>query len=325
MKRFVIKYLRRGKKFILGSANADIRRLWKKKLRKLLGIKPAEFTYNLGICTYFKDDAPYLGEWIEFHRLVGVEKFFLYDHASSDNYLKVLKPYIDRGIVDVIDVSKAPYDLRLAVAAYMDCIIKHEYNVKWIAFINVDEFLFSPIKDDLKEVLIDYEDYAGVGVNWQVFGSSGHIEKPAGLQIESYTKRAKKDFWANHNVKPIVNPRRVLCVNNPHCFHYINGFCVNENKRETGVKIPDFHGRKKYLGKPGCFSFSCPVSVSKLRINHYVTRSKEEGRWKIRERSKAGMATDFDGFWEEHDRNEVEDTEILRFVPRLKENLKKGI
>jgi len=38
----------------------------------------------LSICAIFKDEAPYLPEWIEFHRLVGVERFFLYDNGSGD-------------------------------------------------------------------------------------------------------------------------------------------------------------------------------------------------------------------------------------------------
>ena len=33
----------------------------------------------LSICAIYRDEAPYLVEWIEFHRLVGVEHFYLYD------------------------------------------------------------------------------------------------------------------------------------------------------------------------------------------------------------------------------------------------------
>lgn len=31
----------------------------------------------LSICATFKDEAPYIPEWIEFHRRVGVDHFFL--------------------------------------------------------------------------------------------------------------------------------------------------------------------------------------------------------------------------------------------------------
>lgn len=43
------------------------------------GMKPV----YLSICAIFKDEAPYLPEWIEFHRSVGVERFFLYDNSAA--------------------------------------------------------------------------------------------------------------------------------------------------------------------------------------------------------------------------------------------------
>ena len=39
----------------------------------------------LAICTIYRDNAPYFREWIEFHRLVGVERFFLYNNRSDDS------------------------------------------------------------------------------------------------------------------------------------------------------------------------------------------------------------------------------------------------
>ena len=35
-------------------------------------------------------------------------------------------------------------------------------------------------------VAADYEAYGGLGVNWVVFGSSGHLRRPAGGTIPSY-------------------------------------------------------------------------------------------------------------------------------------------
>ena len=31
--------------------------------------------YQVSICAIFKDEAPYIKEWIEFHKIVGVEHF----------------------------------------------------------------------------------------------------------------------------------------------------------------------------------------------------------------------------------------------------------
>ena len=57
----------------------------------------------LAACTIYRDAASYLAEWIEFHRLVGVERFFLYDNGSADDHRDVLAPYVDEGIAVVHD------------------------------------------------------------------------------------------------------------------------------------------------------------------------------------------------------------------------------
>ena len=41
----------------------------------------------LAVCAIYRNEAPYLREWIEFHRLVGVERFFLYNNESTDDHM----------------------------------------------------------------------------------------------------------------------------------------------------------------------------------------------------------------------------------------------
>lgn len=45
----------------------------------------------------------YLNEWILFHLLQGVERFYLYNNLSEDGYMMVLKKYIEEGVVILID------------------------------------------------------------------------------------------------------------------------------------------------------------------------------------------------------------------------------
>ena len=39
---------------------------------------------KIAVCAIFKDEAPYLLEWLAFHKMIGVDLFFLYDNDSSD-------------------------------------------------------------------------------------------------------------------------------------------------------------------------------------------------------------------------------------------------
>src|SRR5919198_6692821 len=85
-----------------------------------------QMTAYLSACTLYKDHAEYLREWIEFHRLVGVERFFLYDNESTDDHEEVLAPYVERGIVEVQPWPTPPSVERgvpwSIIGAFNDCV-----------------------------------------------------------------------------------------------------------------------------------------------------------------------------------------------------------
>src|SRR5204863_3517556 len=122
----------------------------------------------LSIVAIYRDEASYLREWIEFHRIVGVERFFLYDNFSVDDHREVLARYVEEGLVVVHEWPVFPGQIQ----AYDHCLAVHGEESRWVAFIDTDEFLFSPAGDPLPNVLRDYEEFPGVIVNWATFGSS---------------------------------------------------------------------------------------------------------------------------------------------------------
>ncbi len=104
--------------------------------------------YELSICAIFQDDAAYLPEWIEFHKLQGVKHFFLYNNCSTDDYSAILKPYVKSKEVTLIDWPHKhnPADGMawngIQCGAYVDCLQNFGKQTDWIAFIDTDEFLF---------------------------------------------------------------------------------------------------------------------------------------------------------------------------------------
>jgi hypothetical protein len=169
----------------------------------------------LSIVACFKNETPYLREWIEFHRLVGVERFYLYNNASSDNPNQVLEPYVRDGIVKLFWTDMETCQL----ACYFNALWAFAHQTRWMAFIDVDEYLFCPNGQDLKEFLQEYEAFPAVGAGWVIFGSSGHKRKPDGLTIESYTRCAPRAFELHKHIKSIVDPQKMHCpASNPHSF-----------------------------------------------------------------------------------------------------------
>src|SRR6187431_2863710 len=62
-----------------------------------------DYKYTVSLCGIFKNEAKFLDEWIQFHLVVGIDHFYLYNNNSDDNYYEILKPYIEKGFVDLID------------------------------------------------------------------------------------------------------------------------------------------------------------------------------------------------------------------------------
>jgi hypothetical protein len=258
----------------------------------------------LSICAIYRDEAPYLAEWVEFHRLVGVTRFFLYDNASQDEHLEVLAPHLEDGTVILDDAGSEPGRGGLQKRIYKKCLQDHSSDARWIAFLDLDEFLFSPTGEPLPDLLAEYEEWPAVGVNRGWFGSSGHVTKPPGLVIENYVR--KMDRRGHSSIKSVVDPTRTVDCLNPHQFNYTDGYAVDENKQPIdGV-------------------FTSSYTLERLRVNHYYTKSEEECRERKQARlsqnpafKEARPAGDEHGYY-----NQVIDETILSYLPALREALK---
>ena len=93
--------------------------------------------------------------------------------------------------------------------AYTHCLQEYRDVSRWIGFIDLDEFICLHDADDIRALLADYEDYGGLAASWLTFGSSGHIGRPSGLQIENYTQAPLRGFRGRQH------PRQILCSARP--------------------------------------------------------------------------------------------------------------
>jgi hypothetical protein len=233
----------------------------------------------LAACTIYRDAASYLAEWIEFHRLAGVERFFLYDNGSTDEHRDVLAPYVQDGTATVHDWPLPFLGNRGRAGAmqraFDHCLLAHRDGARWIAFLDLDEFLFSPQGTPLPQLLPDYEQFSAVCVSRAEFGTSGHRTRPDGLVIENYVHRRPVRPDQHLASKSIVDPRRAVHCLSAHTFVYSDGVAVDEHRRP--VDQLDARGLK-------------PVSWSKFRVHHYASRSEEELEQKVEQWQRIGSS-----------------------------------
>ena len=210
--------------------------------------------HELAICAIFREEAPFLDEWLSFHQAVGATHFFLYNNGSTDHFRQVLQPWCERGVVTLMDWPGTAQQL----SVYAHCIRAARGTCQWVAFIDVDEFLFSPTTVDIRSILRQYRDLPGLAVWEAFFGSNGRIEPPCAPVTLTYSRRAS--LAELRTVKVIANPRLVYKVG------------VHEFKF-WGASARDTARR---LVLPGA-----DAVVDTLRINHYWSRSLEDLQTKV--------------------------------------------
>jgi hypothetical protein len=253
-------------------------------------------TYQLAIGTMFKNEARWVKEWIEYHKIMGVEHFYLYNNDSSDGYLHVLEPYIKSGLVEIIpwESRYAPFhDPRQPVqwvgfqlSAFNDCIQRTCGVAKWLALIDIDEYLFPHYGVESLHTLLKTTD-PDVGTltfKWRCFGTSYFKRLPPhSLMVELLSMRALDSVAENTHHKCIHRPEAVLYT------------LVHEADLKSGYRVVNIDPRD-------------------IRINHYFLRDRES----CIEKNRGDVSLLEEKF------NSINDTSMSQFIPLLKQAMRKS-
>ena len=249
----------------------------------------------IAVAAIIKNEAPYLEEWIRYHREIGVGKFYIFDNDSTDDAREVLQPFIAEGCV----VYQPLHGKQRQIDAYNLALRRYGKLHRYFAMIDLDEFLYVTDGGNLSERLdtffAAFPQAGGCALNWAIFGSSGYREKPEGLVTQTYLARGKQDFPKNRHIKTISRPERVWGFPNPHYAVY--------KKRYAAFT---------FSGDRVEGAMTQTVDWSVVRVNHYFTKSYAEF---LQKRSR-GMADNADiravSDFQEHDVNDVRDDGMMR-------------
>lgn len=225
--------------------------------------------YYFSVAALFKNESWGLKEWIEHYKLHGADHIYLVDDFSEDEYLSILQPYIDSGYVTLFksDIKERYVGRQLDITNKYLLPIANES--KWIAQVDLDEFLYSPKVVDLKEVLKKYESYGRIITNWVWFNSSDFIDHPKGGIVKNFVKRAEYNA-------------RVFCT------LYSNAAINGQNEPEwqnldapkcivnTNFGIQSFTVHDAINSGPSInLSYKTNIDDPELLLNHYQLQSRE--------------------------------------------------
>lgn len=260
---------------------------------------------KLGIAAIFKNEHPFIVEWLAYHRVLGISKFFIADNESDDETGELLAALSSLGYLKFI-THKTELGEKPQMAAYQTLADTFKNEVDWLCYIDADEFLRpategQSIVDALKDVLSD-ADVGAVAVNWALYGSSKWVTADSRAVIERFTLRAKKECGANRHYKTIIRTGAYKSAGgNPHAFVL-----------EGAYKYSATDGRKLGVGEIDGLTDS--ATWDGLRINHYVVKSRSEFFTKKRPRGRPNGDLRPVGFFAQHDINDERDEFSRSFI-----------
>jgi hypothetical protein len=227
------------------------------------------FYLTLGSC--LKNEEPYMLDFVKYHRSVGVEKFVFFDR----NYEAMHNMFANDHDVEIIHFPDIEGNTHQE--AWGQLIKYNQGKTKWLALIDADQALVPVKKDDVKDILKDYEEFANLQLNWKSFGSGHQETRLPGSVYERFLMTCKDDCFYNAHTQFICQPDRTLPIKTaePHYPFLPEGeISVNTNKEQIDAQ------KKVDLNLNTPLSFNVPPLHDVMWVAHYTNKSKEE--WMIK-------------------------------------------
>ncbi|KAH8950132.1 hypothetical protein BDL97_10G068000 [Sphagnum fallax] len=106
------------------------------KLPKM-GLLPS-IKYFICACSMIQNQARFLKEWIMYHSYLGIERWYLYDNNSVDEFEEVLNESLLQ-----FNVTHHIWPWRNVEETCMShCALRAQHECEWVMFTHVDEFLY---------------------------------------------------------------------------------------------------------------------------------------------------------------------------------------
>lgn len=275
---------------------------------------------KIALCGIFKNEAPYIVEWVAHHRLLGIDKIYIANNESTDGSDDILRSLQEEGYIEYFNFS-APFGRAPQLLAYQEIINRYSSEVDWMGFIDADEFIVSGDEyhsnekfSDLMKAFDQRSDVGSIVLNWSIFGSSGNDFYENKKMIERFPYRAEKDFKENHHYKSFFRTSALSEVGaNPHFFMLKDGYSV---LHINGEEVID-HERGRGLSEG--------IIWSPFRINHYLLKSKEEFLRKKKPNGSAATLGRIKGrdYFFYHDKNNIKDATSEEYLNILENGIQK--
>lgn len=219
--------------------------LWnRRRVDRYNARKRAAFSqpHKLGVMGIMKNEEMAVVEWIEHYLWCGAGAIFLIDNGSTDTSVERIRPYIESGVVRLIQRPQPWKQVEHYWAAVRELDIRKQ--CQWLLIADLDEFWFCPSGRKLTSALTSFDAFDVIQANWTNFGSSGLKAQPASI---------REGFVHRRGIMPSHSWSKYICK-------------TSAIRKKANLQIHRFTGAR---------SEKTTTSNDIFRINHYMLQSEE--------------------------------------------------
>ncbi|MFN3938373.1 MAG: glycosyltransferase family 2 protein [Gemmobacter sp.] len=281
-------------------------------------------TDRTAIVTTMKNEAPFILEWLAYHRAIGIDDFLIYTNDCTDGTDTMLDLLQQKGLVQHRDNPFRSMDLKPQHAALQAAEDEEVIRAAgWTICMDVDEFIDIKLGDGRLPALYSAMEAALPGANmisltWRLFGNSDVHGYEDRFLLEQFTRCAPEIVRKPHQAWGFKTLFRNIEIYKKLGVH-----------RPKGLR-PDLWDQVRWLngsGRPmpremfrnGWRSTLETYGYDWVSLNHYAVRSAESFLVK-RDRGRVNHVDRDQGlaYWFRMNHNVVEDRSIQRHLPLLR-------
>ncbi len=275
---------------------------------------------KITVVTGMKNEAPFILEWIAYHRAIGVTDFLVYTNDCSDNTNDILDRLQDLGVLTRKDNPWKKGSKQKPQHAALKDAVNHPLvtEADWVLTIDVDEFINVHVGDGTLGAFFEAANYPNVvSFTWKFFGNGEVHEYEDRPVVEQFLRCAPEVIpkprlgWGFKTMFHRTAPYLGLGVHRPtkpvsdnlETLRWVNG--------SGKVMPPSIHTR-------GWRSTTESLGYRLATLNHYVLRSADSYLVK-RERGRINHTDQDQGlyYWSRRNYATEIDDRMLRRLPML--------
>ena len=228
---------------------------WKNKIMPL-----NEITMRTCVYVNVKNEKRII-EFIKYYIKIGINHFIILDDDSEEDVNEILiKNGISRYIYDIIYTNKRRFHYGIYNSSELWDnellpILNKNY-IDYVLYVDADEFLYIGKFKNINELIMHYQPFDSLKINWLIFGSNNMIENNTDSIITQFNKCSR---CLDSYVKCLTKVSSICTdVNkgfhpNPHVINVYNGITkniYNEIVITSSIKLTEETKENSYFSAP---------------------------------------------------------------------------